>query len=125
MLGQAHPGQGWEARRGLDLPARAQNSHGRGRLRSVRAAAPGAAVTAKVILLSSRQTWIEQAGAALRNLEAIAGGRNVTLREMADLDREEFSRLIEAPVNLGGSVSKDLVDLAGLRPIEEVLELPQ
>jgi len=54
-----------------------------------------------------------------------AGPQGSQLRALAAIDDENFARLIEALVALmPGQVSQELQDLAGLRPVGEVLRMP-
>jgi len=47
------------------------------------------------------------------------------LRDLAAIDHHTFARLIEALVALTpGQVSQELQELAGLRPVDEVLGMP-
>ena len=47
------------------------------------------------------------------------------LRDLAAIDQQNFGRLIEALVALTpGQVSQELQELAGLRPVDEVLGMP-
>jgi len=46
-------------------------------------------------------------------------------RDLAAIDHQNFGRLIEALVALTpGQVSQELQELAGLRPVDEVLGMP-
>jgi len=54
-------------------------------------------------------------------IEAAGATPATTMREMQGLDPLAFGRLIEAMVALGKPVSQELRQLAGLRPVDEVL----
>lgn len=74
------------------------------------------------IVTRSRADVERQANAALDALEAANGGvMPPTLRAAYDVDPAAFARLIEALVWLGADVDLDLQQLAGMRPIGEVL----
>ncbi len=71
-----------------------------------------------------RSAWIAQAKDAWAAL-APQAPQGVQLRALAAIDRENFARLIEALTALKpGHVSQELHDLAGLRPVGEVLGMP-
>jgi hypothetical protein len=71
-----------------------------------------------------RDAWMRQATDAWAALEphAPTGAR---LRDLAAIDQHHVARLIEALAALTpGQVSQELQDLAGLRPVGEVLGMP-
>jgi len=69
--------------------------------------------------------WIAQAKTAWATLEPQAP-QGSQLRDLAAIDHETFARLIEALCALTpGQVSQELQDLAGLRPVAEVLGMPE
>jgi hypothetical protein len=74
----------------------------------------------------SRQDWLDQANAAEQTLRGkLPPDRpSLPLRELASVDRDAFAQLIEAMVALGLTRDAELIGLAGLRPVEEVLGLP-
>ncbi len=71
-----------------------------------------------------RSAWMQQAKDAWAALEPQAP-QGAQLRALAAIDQATFARLIEALVALTpGQVSQELQDLAGLRPVGEVLGMP-
>jgi hypothetical protein len=71
-----------------------------------------------------RSAWLAQAREAWAAL-APQAPQGVQLRALAAIDHETFARLIEALCALTpGHVSQELQDLAGLRPVGEVLGMP-
>ncbi len=76
-------------------------------------------------IVQPRHAWIAQARDAWAALEPQAP-QGSTLRDLAALDHQHFARLIEALSALTpGQVSQELQDLAGLRPVGEVLGMPE
>lgn len=74
------------------------------------------------IITRSRADVERQANAALDAIEAANGGvMPPTLRAAYDVDRAAFASLIEALVHLGADVDAEMQQLAGMRPIGEVL----
>ncbi len=68
--------------------------------------------------------WLAQAKTAWAAL-APQAPEGSQLRALAAIDHENFARLIEALTALKpGEVSQELQDLAGLRPVGEVLGMP-
>jgi hypothetical protein len=78
----------------------------------------------EALIVRSYQDWLEQARAANKAIAAKLDGRVATLRECAQIDPEQFGLMIEALVALGEPVSQELQDLAGLKPVNQVLGLP-
>ncbi len=71
-----------------------------------------------------RDAWMRQAKDAWAALEPQAP-HSSALRALAAIDQHTFARLIEALAALTpGRVSQELQDLAGLRPVGEVLDMP-
>jgi len=71
-----------------------------------------------------RDTWIAQVKTAWAALEPHAP-QGAHLRDLAAIDHEHFARLIEALYALTpGQGSQERQGLAGLRPVGEVLEMP-
>jgi len=71
-----------------------------------------------------RDAWMRQAKDAWAALEPQAP-KGAQVRDLAAIDHHNFARLIEALAALTpGQVSQDLQDLAGLRPVGEVLGMP-
>ncbi len=71
-----------------------------------------------------RSVWLAQARDAWDALAPHAC-KGTELRALAALDRENFALLIEALAALTqGQVSQELRDIAGLRPVGEVLGMP-
>jgi len=71
-----------------------------------------------------RSAWLAQAREAWTAL-APQAPQGAHLRALAAIDHENFARLIEALTALKpGEVSQELQDLAGLRPVGEVLGMP-
>jgi hypothetical protein len=77
------------------------------------------------VIAKPLEAWARQATDAMAALERKAG-RPLSLRESAEVDHRLFATLIEALVALaphtGQRVADDLVALARLRPVEEVIE---
>jgi len=68
--------------------------------------------------------WLAQATDAWTALEPQAP-QGAQLRDLAAIDHDNFALLIEALAALTpGQVSQELQDLAGLRPVGEVLGIP-
>lgn len=77
---------------------------------------------ARTIVTISTDALKRQAETALDEIRAANGGQDPpSLRAAYDVAPAAFARLIEALFNLGADVSDDLVALAGLRPINEVI----
>lgn len=78
-------------------------------------------------IAKSQGAWEAQARAAYTSL-ADRAPAGATLADLAGIDREQFALLIEALVALepatGVRVGADLVALAGLAPVDQVLGLP-
>jgi len=75
-------------------------------------------------IVKPRDAWIAQAKTAWAALEPQAP-QGAQLRDLAAIDKDNFALLIEALAALTpGQVSQELQDLAGLRPVGEVLGLP-
>ncbi len=71
-----------------------------------------------------RDAWLAQAKAAWAALEPKAP-EGSQVRDLAAIDQHNFALLIEALCALTpGQVSQELQDLAGLRPVGEVLGMP-
>ncbi len=71
-----------------------------------------------------RSAWLAQAKTAWAAL-APQAPEGSQVRDLAAIDHHNFARLIEALAALTpGEVSQELQDLAGLRPIGEVLGMP-
>jgi len=71
-----------------------------------------------------RSAWLAQAKTAWAALAPQAPD-GAQLRALAAIDHNNFARLIEALAALTpGQVSQELQDLAGLRPVGEVLGMP-
>ncbi len=71
-----------------------------------------------------RDAWVRQAREAWAALEAQAP-HGSALRALAAIDQHTFALLIEALAALTpGQVGQELQDLAGLRPVGEVLGMP-
>ncbi len=71
-----------------------------------------------------RSAWLAQAKDAWTVLAPQAPD-GAQLRALAAIDHDNFARLIEALAALTpGQVSQELQDLAGLRPVGEVLGMP-
>ncbi len=71
-----------------------------------------------------RDAWMRQAKDAWAALEPQAP-KGSRLRDLAAIDHHNVARLIEALAALTpGQVSQELQNLAGLRPVGEVLGMP-
>jgi hypothetical protein len=82
-------------------------------------------------IFRSAADWTDQGHRAYQALLAkveAAGTPVVTLADLDTVDHGQFALLIEALVALapvtGVEVAEDLITLAGLRPVAEVLGLP-
>ena len=81
-------------------------------------------MTGQFVLVRTVDAWCEQVERALDDIREANGGVDPpTVRDGHRIAPEAFSSLIEAMVALqevtGRPVSDELVQLAGLRPIEE------
>jgi len=75
-------------------------------------------------IVKPRSAWMQQAKDARAALEPQAP-QGVRLRDLAAIDHHHVALLIEALCALTpGQVSQELQDLAGLRPVGEVLGMP-
>jgi len=74
------------------------------------------------LLVTTRERLIRQAREAMDTLRRKGMTDQTPLREAALIDRGAFSQLIEALYALGVPMDQELKDLAGLRPVDEVLE---
>lgn len=72
-------------------------------------------------IVKTRQAWLNQAKAANDACQA-SGAKD--LNEFAELDHNNFCLLIEAFHALRAPISKELMDKAQMRPVDEVLGLP-
>jgi len=71
-----------------------------------------------------RSAWLAQAKTAWTAL-APQAPEGAQVRALAAIDHHNFARLIEALTALTpGEVSQELQDLAGLRPVSEILGMP-
>lgn len=74
------------------------------------------------VIVTTSEAMRQQADDALAAICAANGGEDPpNLRAAYDLDPEAFAKLIEALVSLGARVDADLIQLAGLRPLDELL----
>jgi hypothetical protein len=74
------------------------------------------------LLITSRDALARQVDAALADMTTANGGvEPPNLRAAYDIAPQAFARLIEALVQLGADVDPELVHLAGLRPLDELL----
>lgn len=81
----------------------------------------------RLVVLEPRMDLVRRARDAWARIEAAAleagsmrdGGWK--LRDAYDLDRQAFCQFIEAMFNLGAEVEPELVTLAGLKPVEQVI----
>ena len=75
-------------------------------------------------IVKPHSAWLAQATDAWTALEPQAP-QGAQRRDLAAIDHHTFARLIEALVALTpGQVSQERQDLAGLRPVGEVLGIP-
>jgi len=75
-------------------------------------------------IVKPHSAWLTQAKAAWAALEPQAP-EGSQVRDLAAIDHAHFALLIEALCALTpGQVSQELQDLAGLRPVGEVLGMP-
>ncbi len=75
-------------------------------------------------IVKPHSAWLTQAKDAWAALEPQAP-QDAQLRDLAAIDHHHFALLIEALCALTpGQVSQDLQNLAGLRPVGEVLGIP-
>jgi len=75
-------------------------------------------------IVKPRSAWLAQARDAWAALEPQAP-QGAQLRDLAAIDHHHVALLIEALAALTpGQVSQELQDLAGLRPVGEVLGMP-
>lgn len=77
----------------------------------------------RYLLITTRRAMNEQANRALDEIIAANGGHEpATIRDAYDVDPAAFGSLIEALVALGIPVDAELIALARLRPIDELLQ---
>jgi hypothetical protein len=69
-------------------------------------------------VIKPRDQWIEQARTAMRKLTELAG-EALPLRELQPYDPEAFALLVQALHALGQPISRELIELAGLRDINQ------
>ncbi len=75
-------------------------------------------------IVKPHSAWLAQATDAWAALEPQAP-QDVQLRDLAAIDHDHVALLIEALCVLTpGQISQELQDLAGLRPVGEVLGMP-
>jgi len=75
-------------------------------------------------IVKPHNAWVRQAKEAWAALEPQAP-QGSQLRDLAAIDHHRFALLIEALCALtSGQVCRDLHDLAGVRPVGEVLGMP-
>jgi hypothetical protein len=74
------------------------------------------------LLVTTRKRLIKQAREAMDTLRCKGLTDQTPLREAAFIDRAAFSQLIEALHALGVPIDQELKDLAGLRPVDEILD---
>ncbi|MFC4501759.1 MULTISPECIES: hypothetical protein [Streptomyces] len=74
------------------------------------------------VVIRSREEVQKQLAEAWERLEEVSeGNMPPTLRELHGIDSKAFSLLIQAMVQLGQSVDKEIEQLAGLRPVDTYL----
>ncbi|MET9360320.1 hypothetical protein ABZX93_05375 [Streptomyces sp. NPDC006632] len=79
----------------------------------------------RAAIIRPREEVQKQLAKAWERLEeACEGEMPDSLRALYDVDREAFSLLIEAMVQLGEPVDQEMQDLAGVKPVSQVLGLP-
>lgn len=77
------------------------------------------------VVITTQDALVRQANDALAAMTAANGGIDPPdLYAGHDADPAAFARLIEALVNLGCVVSPDLLAMAGIRPVGEILGEP-
>lgn len=73
-------------------------------------------------IVKSRDEWADQVRAALARFQELNGGTDpATLRECHALDAIAFGLMIEGLCALGASVDAEMMQLAGVRDIGELL----
>lgn len=75
----------------------------------------------EIVLIRPRSEVIQQAEDAHKAMDKC--GAN-DLNDFHEKDPKNFSLLIEAWIQLGGTVSEDLKRKANMRPVKEVLGVP-
>ena len=76
------------------------------------------------VIVTTAEAMRQQADAALAAICAANGGDDPpNLRAAYDLDPEAFAKLIEALLALGAQVAPDLIQLAGIKPLDDLLGL--
>lgn len=74
------------------------------------------------MIVTTAEAMRKQADDALAAIAAANGGEEPeNLRAAYDIDPAAFAKLIEALVSLGARVEPELIRLAGIRPIDEIL----
>lgn len=75
-----------------------------------------------MVIVRPREEVQQQLARAWERLEEASEGEMPDdLRSLHGVDAEAFALLIEAMVQLGEPVDRELQDLAGLKPVNEVL----
>ncbi|MFH9731936.1 hypothetical protein [Streptomyces sp. NPDC017260] len=79
----------------------------------------------RAVVMRPREEVQKQLAQAWERLEeACEGEMPGTLWELHGVDREAFGLLIEGMVQLGEKVDQEMQDLAGLKPVDEVIQSP-
>jgi hypothetical protein len=75
-----------------------------------------------MVIVASRDAWLRQARQAWEQIEAAAGGaEGWKLRDAYRLDPKAFALFIEAMHALGACDDPELIALAGLKPVDEII----
>lgn len=84
----------------------------------------------RAVVVKTLEEWVRQAEEGMAQIERKNGGvLPEAMRDGYEIDREAFSRVIEALYALaengaGAMPDEELQRLAGLKPVDQVLELP-
>jgi hypothetical protein len=73
-------------------------------------------------VVKTRDDWAAQVRDAMDRITAMNGGADpVTIRAAYDVDPAQFGRMIEGMLALGAEVSDELIDLAGLHDVGDII----
>ncbi|MFF1693192.1 hypothetical protein ACFVXC_06120 [Streptomyces sp. NPDC058257] len=79
----------------------------------------------RMVIMRTKEDVQKQLAQAWERLEeACEGEMPDSLRALHGVDAEAFSLLIEGMVQLGEPVDQEMQDLAGLKPVDEVIGKP-
>jgi hypothetical protein len=78
--------------------------------------------TGHFLIVRTEADWIKQVNDSLATIREKNGGQDpANLRASYDVDPKAFGKLIEAMHALGAEVDAEMMSLAGMRPVDEVI----